>query len=79
MMIKSFKTKLNPTQEQATKIRQTIGVGRFLYNHYIYINKQVYDAMKQLGLSYLKSFVSGYDFDKWVNNVLSKREEYEWI
>ncbi|MFA5349452.1 MAG: transposase [Candidatus Paceibacterota bacterium] len=78
-MIKSFKTELNPTQEQATKIRQTIGVCRFLYNHYIYINKQIYEAMKHLGLSHLKSFISGYDFDKWVNNVLSKREGYEWI
>jgi len=79
MMIKSFKTELNPTQEQATKIRQTIGVCRFLYNHYIYINKQIYEAMKHLSLSHLNSFVSGYDFDKWINNVLSKREGYEWI
>ncbi len=78
-MIKSFKVEIKPTQSQKTKIHQTIGVCRFLYNHYIHVNKQVYEAMKHLGLSHLKSFISGYDFDKYVNNVLSKREEYEWI
>lgn len=80
-MIKSFKTEINPTKEQMSKIHQTIGTCRFLYNQYVYVNKQVYEAMKHLGLlhSGLKVFVSGYDFDKWVNNVLSKREGYEWI
>ena len=79
VMIKAFKTEIKPTQLQKIKIHQTIGTCRFLYNHYIHINKQIYEAMKHLGLSHLKSFLSGFEFDKWINNVLSKREEYTWI
>lgn len=78
-MAKSFKTEIKPTQSQKTKIHQTIGTCRFLYNHYIRVNKQIHEAMKHLGLSQLRSFMSGYEFDKYVNNVLSKREEYAWI
>lgn len=79
-MLKSFKTEINPTEEQKQKIHQTIGVCRFLYNRYLHVNKQLYEAVKHLGMRYMiKTFISGYDFDKYINNVLSKQEGYEWI
>ncbi|WP_333494080.1 helix-turn-helix domain-containing protein, partial [Clostridium perfringens] len=34
-MKRSYKIEINPTQEQKTKIHQTIGVSRFVYNFYI--------------------------------------------
>ena len=70
-MIKAFKTEIKPTPEQANKINQTVGVCRYLYNLYIQINQERY---KQ-GLP----FMSANDFDKWINNVHSKQQGFEWI
>ena len=71
-MLKSYKTELNPTPEQAEKIRQTVGVCRNVYNMFIHINKQRH---KQ-GLR----FMSGYDFSKWLNNeYLRQNPEKTWI
>lgn len=70
-MLKAYKTEVKPTQDQIKKINQTIGVCRYLYNLYISINQERY---KQ-GLP----FMSGMDFDKWVNNVHSKIPGFEWI
>ena len=57
---KAYKTEIKPTKEQITKIHQTIGVSRFVYNFYIAHNKEVYEKEKR--------FVSGMDFSKWLNN-----------
>ena len=79
-MIRAYKTEINPVSGQALKIRQTTGICRFLYNRYIYINRQIYEAMKHLGLSKtLRSFMTAAEFDKYVNNVLSNQEGYKWI
>ncbi|QAT41591.1 transposase [Clostridium sp. JN-9] len=59
-MKKAYKTEIKPTKEQITKIHQTIGVSRFVYNFYIAHNKEVYEKEKR--------FVSGMDFSKWLNN-----------
>lgn len=53
-MKKSYKIEINPTQEQITKIHQTIGVSRFIYNFYIAHNKDVYEKEGR--------FVSGMTF-----------------
>ena len=79
-MTKSYKAEIDPVKDQVNKINRSIGVCRFLYNRYIHINKQLYESIKHLGLRYIiKSFWSAYDFDKYVNNILSKQEGYEWI
>ncbi len=79
-MIRAYRTEINPTAEQAGKIRRTTGIYRFLYNKYIHINRQIYEAMKYLGLSKtLRCFMTAKEFDKYVNNVLSIKEEYKWI
>lgn len=69
---KSFKTEINPTQEQILKINKTIGTCRFVYNFYIGYNKQIYETENR--------FVSGIDFQKWLNNsYLKSNPEYLWI
>ena len=71
-MLKSFKTEIDPTLEQKQKIHQTIGTCRFVYNFYLSHNKEVYEAEKK--------FVSGMDFQKWLNNVyLKEHPEFSWI
>ena len=59
-MLKSYKTEINPTQEQQSKINQTIDVCRYIYNFYIAHNKEIYEQEKR--------FLSGMDFSKWLNN-----------
>ena len=71
-MLKSFKTEINPTQEQMQKINRTIGTCRFVYNFYLAHNKELYDSEKR--------FLSGMDFQKWLNNIyLKENPEYLWI
>ena len=71
-MLKSFKTEINPTQEQMQKINRTIGTCRFVYNFYLAHNKELYDSEKR--------FLSGMDFQKWLNNLyLKENPEYLWI
>ena len=61
-MIISYKTEINPTSSQIEKINKTLGICRFLYNNYISENIKAYKNNK--------SFITGYDFDKYVNHIL---------
>ena len=71
-MLKAYKTELNPTPKQQSKIRQTIGVCRYIYNFYLAHNKEVYANENR--------FVSGMDFSKWLNNeYIPNHPEYKWI
>ena len=71
-MLRAYKTEINPKQEQKSKINQTIGVCRFIYNFYLAHNKEIYEQEKR--------FVSGMDFSKWLNNeYLPNNPEYQWI
>ena len=71
-MKRSYKIEINPTQEQKTKIHQTIGVSRFIYNFYIARNKEIYEREGK--------FVSGMDFSKWLNNeYIPNNQEMKWI
>ena len=63
---------INPTDEQKSKIHQTIGVSRFVYNFYIARNKEIYEREGK--------FVSGMDFSKWLNNeYIPTNQEMKWI
>ena len=63
---------INPTDEQKSKIHQTIGVSRFIYNFYIAHNKEIYEREGK--------FVSGMDFSKWLNNeYIPNNQEMKWI
>lgn len=71
-LLKSYKTEINPTQEQIQKINKTIGTCRFVYNFYLAHNKKIYEKEKK--------FMSGMDFSKWLNNIyLKENPEYYWI
>ena len=41
-MLKGYKTEINPTPDQKTKINKTIGTCRYMYNFYIAHNKELY-------------------------------------
>ena len=71
-MLKSFKTEINPTQEQIVKINKTIGVCRFIYNFYISHNKNLYEDKKE--------FMSGNEFSFWLNNTyIPNNPDKLWI
>ncbi|EOU1841717.1 IS200/IS605 family element transposase accessory protein TnpB [Clostridium perfringens] len=69
---RAYKMEINPTDEQKSKIHQTIGVSRFIYNFYIARNKEIYEREGK--------FVSGMDFSKWLNNeYIPNNQEMKWI
>ena len=71
-MLKSFKTEIDPTEEQKIKIHKTIGTCRYIYNFYLFHNKERYDAGER--------FMSGKSFSVWLNNeYLPGHPEYSWI
>ena len=71
-LLKSFKTEINPTEEQKAKIRKTIGTCRYIYNFYLAHNKELYDKGEK--------FMSSNKFRIWLNNeYLPNHPEYSWI
>ena len=70
-MLRAYKTELLPTKQQALKIRQTLGICRYLYNLYLASNFEVY---KTLGAGF---FITAYTFDKYINHVVKKK--LPWI
>ncbi|EPZ0457120.1 TPA: RNA-guided endonuclease InsQ/TnpB family protein [Bacillus cereus] len=69
-MKRAYLIEIKPTTEQVSKIRQTIGVCRYVYNLYISKNKEAYESDGK--------FLSGYDFSKWLNNIHTKECD-QWI
>lgn len=69
-MRRAYLIEIKPTKEQIAKINQTIGVCRYVYNLYIFKNKEMYESKGK--------FLSGYDFSKWLNNVYTKECD-QWI
>ena len=59
-MLKSFKTEINPTEEQKARIRKTIGTCRYVYNFYLGHNKALHDNGEK--------FMTGKSFSLWLNN-----------
>ena len=71
-LLKSFKTEINPTEEQKVKISKTIGTCRFIYNFYLAHNKELHENGKK--------FMSSSQFRVWLNNeYLPKHPECSWI
>lgn len=71
-LLKSFKTEINPTEEQKVKIRKTIGTCRFIYNFYLAHNKKLHDNGKK--------FMNSNKFRVWLNNeYLPVHPECSWI
>ena len=71
-LLKSFKTEINPTEDQKVKIRKTIGTCRFIYNFYLAHNKELHESGKK--------FMSSSQFRVWLNNeYLPNHPECSWI
>ena len=71
-LLKSFKTEINPTEEQKVKIRKTIGTCRYIYNFYLAHNKELHDNGEK--------FMSGKSFSVWLNNeYLPTNPDKLWI
>ena len=71
-LLKSFKTEINPSEEQKVKIRKTIGTCRFIYNFYLAHNKELHENGKK--------FMSSNKFRVWLNNeYIPNHPEYSWI
>lgn len=71
-MKRAYKIEINPTDKQKSKIHQTIGVSRFIYNFYVAHNKEIYEKEGR--------FVSGMDFSKWLNNeYIPDNQDMKWI
>ena len=71
-MLKSFKTEINPTQEQKFKINRTIGTCRYVYNFYIAYNKELHNHGEK--------FMTGKRFSVWLNNeYIPNNPDKSWI
>ena len=71
-MLKSFKTEINPTEEQKARIRRTIGTCRYVYNFYLGHNKALHDDGKK--------FMTGKSFSLWLNNeYIPDNPDKTWI
>ena len=71
-LLKSFKTEINPTEEQKVRINKTIGTCRFIYNFYLAHNKELHKNVER--------FMSSSKFRVWLNNeYLPNHPEYSWI
>lgn len=71
-MLRSYKTEIKPTEEQTFIIRKTMGVGRYVYNLFLDINKQRYET------DYW--YMNAYTFSKWLNNqYLADNPKEMWI
>jgi putative transposase len=72
ILLKSFKTEINPTDAQKIKIHKTIGTCRYVYNFYLAHNKELHANGEK--------FMSGKQFSVWFNNeYLPTHPELSWI
>ena len=71
-MLKSFKTEINPTDEQKVRINKTIGTCRYIYNFYLGYNKELHDKGEK--------FMTGKGFSVWLNNeYIPNNPDKVWI
>lgn len=71
-MLITYKTEINPNPSQVIKIKQTIGVCRFIYNFYIAENQKAYKNGEK--------FITAFNFSKWLNNdFIPHNPDYIWI
>ena len=62
---KAYRAELKPNSGQIQIIERTMGVCRYVYNLFIATNRDNYRSGSQ-------SYMSGYDFSKWLNNDYRK-------
>ena len=71
-LLKSFKTEINPTDEQKVRINKTIGTCRYIYNFYLGYNKELHDKGEK--------FITGKSFSVWLDNeYIPNNPDKVWI
>ena len=72
ILLKSFRTEINPTPEQKAKINRTIGTCRYVYNFYLSHNRELHDKGEK--------FMTGRSFSVWLNNeYIPDNPDKAWI
>lgn len=66
--MRAYKTEIKPNTEQITKMNQTFGNCRWVYNAYLAYNQEQYRQSK--------TFVPGYDYSKHLNHAI---DTPEWL
>ena len=56
LLLRAYKTEINPSLEQIQKINQSIGICRYLYNSYLAKNQELYELYEQDKLDKKRSF-----------------------
>jgi putative transposase len=70
--MKAYRTQIKLTEKQGAKLRQTLGVCRFIYNLYISTDKEIYEKSK--------GYMPAYDFSLWLYNVyIPNNPDKVWI
>ncbi len=69
-MKRAYKVEVTLNEKQREKAHQTIGVCRYVYNLYLSKNKEQYQKDK--------TFISGMEFSKWLNNIYTNEKD-QWI
>ena len=67
-MIKAYKFRMYPTNEQKQQLNQFIGTSRFIYNHYLYEKEQMYKNENKV-----------YQLSEMKNDLKKLQEEYPWL
>lgn len=70
-MLKAFKYRIYPNEEQKIQLAKTFGCTRFIYNYYL--AKKI-DLYKTDGKS-----ISKYDCNSHCNKELKKSEQFKWL
>jgi len=68
--MRAMKLKLYPTKQQAMLIKLNIDNARFVYNHCLTLNKELYEATKE--------HLNHFDMNKHIT-MLKSQDEYEWL
>ena len=71
MILKAYKYRLNPTKEQDTLIKKSIGSSRFIYNWALNVRIEKYKDDKKI--------ISSFDLINTMKKELKDSEEYSWI
>ena len=77
-MVLSKKIRCLPTPEQVIKFRKSAGTSRFVYNLMLSENKKSYNESLKSNNKIESSFISGYDFGKYITK-LKRLPEYSWL
>ena len=70
-VIKCHKLRIYPNKTQIDIINGTLGCCNWVKNQYLEMNKKLRNENK--------TFMTGYDFSKYINNLKKNNPDYQWI